>query len=376
MRRLFPTLPVPSRSTHRLLLGVRNPSPILFALPLHTPPLHGQRPHRRETRRGQSDRVRVRQRPIVRHQHRAEVSRGDQVPDLGRPRVHHVERIQPRHAAQAGDQAVGEDRLRDGDEHGAAERLREEHQRGPDRDVAPREHRLRGQVRLLHPQAEADAEDDLVGDPRGGAGVRAEGGQQAGADAHERGAEEHERGVVADGGDAGAGGDAGDDEGEHQRQGADAGLDGRDGGDGLEPDGEVEDHDDHGGAEAEGEAEPRGHAALLEDAGGDGGGFLLVALHEDEGGGEEEGEDEEGDDPPVGPRVGGAAPLESEEQADDGGEEEEVAEGVELEEFLPQGGAGGFLSRESEDQDDDHDRQGADGEVHVEAPSPEMGQRT
>ena len=175
---------------------------------------------------------------------------------------------------------------------------------------------------------------------------------------------------MAQGGDCGAGGDAGEHEAQHQRQGADPRRDGRDARDGLEPHGEVEDERDHGAAEAQREAEPRRHAALLEDAGRERGGRGVQVLRGEEGGGEEGGEDEERDDPARAPGVGGAAPFEGQEQADDAGDQEEIAQGVELEEFLPEGGRRCGVRRELEDEDDDGHGEGADGEVYVEAPAP------
>ena len=142
---------------------------------------------------------------------------------------------------QSFDEFVGEDILADGDEERAAELLHE-HDEGDTRGSVPAgEDGLRGEGGLLHAEAEAEAEEDLVADPFGVHGVRPESGDEAGADGHDGAAGEHEGDIVADTLDEEAGGDAGTDEAKYHGELVDAGFFGADVFDGLEPDGEVVD---------------------------------------------------------------------------------------------------------------------------------------
>nr|POE94412.1 hypothetical protein CFP56_16652 [Quercus suber] len=61
---------------------------------------------------------------------------------------------------EAGEEGVGEDVLRDGDEEGAAEGLGEDDDRGADGHVGRGQHRLRGDEALLGADAEAEAVED------------------------------------------------------------------------------------------------------------------------------------------------------------------------------------------------------------------------
>ena len=136
---------------------------------------------------------------------------------------------------------IREDVFRHGNKHGPAEELRAEGDGDTGRDVAERQHGLRGDIRLLKSEAETDAVEDLVADPFGFRDADVEGIEEADADGHEEDGQINEGHVGAyfPGEAAGQGdrGDLGEDEGEHVDGGGDGGVAVR----GLEPDGEVVD---------------------------------------------------------------------------------------------------------------------------------------
>lgn len=200
--------------------------------------------------------------------------------------------------------------------------------------------------------------------------VHLEGRQQARPDRQENRAEDHKGGVVTQARRQGARQDRGEDHGQDHGQQADAGLDGADVLDGLEPDGQVVDDDHHGRAQRKGGPRAGQDAALQEDARRDGGGVGLEDLDQDEADEQDAGQDEQGDDAGAAPGVLGAAPLQGEQEADDGGQEEEEAEAVELGQLLAVGQVGGGAVGDlEEDVDEDHG-DAAKGEVDIKAPAP------
>ena len=278
-------------------------------------------------------------------------------------------------ATDVANQPVRQHAITHGDEDRRAEELEEEHERRRDGDLRDVEDGLDDDLGLLEAEADAEADEDLVSDPFGVAGVAVKGRQEARADGRQRGAGEHEGGVVPRLGDEGAGDDGAEDARDQEGDVADAGLVRADALDGLEPDGEVVDDHEEGRAHAEGE-DPRGpDAPPPHHARVDRGGFRPPELDADEDDEADAEDDEEGDDPAAGPGVGGPAPLQRDEEADDPREEEGGAEDVDLREALAPGERAvrrvlapvgdGF-----EEEEDDGERDAADGEVDVEAPAP------
>lgn len=288
------------RHTRRLLRQL-----LLLDL-LDAPPLNPRRSENAETRHGQRNRERLDQRAVVRLQHPRQRIRAQRVPQLRRASANNGLRPDVgRDAAHALDELVGEDVLADGDEDGAAELLGEEHDGDADGDVLPGQHALDCDVGLLHAEAEAEAEKDLVADPVGVAAVGLERGEHASADGGDDGRGDEEGRVVAEARDEAAGDDAGDDEREDERDEHEAGVDGVGPFDGLEPDWHVIHDPHHCGGVAEGVQEGTGDGSLLDDAGRDGG--VVVAIRDldgDEGQEEECGKDQEYDDASTSPRIG------------------------------------------------------------------------
>ena len=184
--------------------------------------------------------------------------------------MHNVLGIEVRNAQRGDiiDQGIRPHVLPDRDENRAAEQLDEHDNRGADGHVDEIETRLGGDTGLLEAEARAEAEDDLVADPLGGGDVDSEGGEEAGADGHEDDGGVDEGHVVTDFRGQAAGDDGADDLGEDEGEVVDAGVDGVDAVDGLEPDGEVVDEEEEGGADAKREDAAEGDAALAGDAGG------------------------------------------------------------------------------------------------------------
>ena len=300
--------------------------------PLDTAPLHKNHAKRTQARHRHGDVPSLRQGLVVRHLHLRqqgfrhgvlETRRADVQDQLRAGELGHL-------AADVAHELVVEDVLGDGDHEGAAEGVEEHAHGGGGGDVAQGEDGLHGDEGLLHAEAHAQAEDDLVADPLRVGGGGLEGGEEAGADGGEEGGEVVEGHVVADDGGADAGDDVGRDEREDQGDAHDAGLECGGALDRLEPDGQPEDEDEEGAAQAEGEVARRRHVALLDDVEGDGGVGARELLRDDEDDGQHAREHEQEDDAPVGPRVGDAAPLEAEEAAHDVRDEDASPDHVEL----------------------------------------------
>lgn len=152
--------------------------------------------------------------------------------------------------------------LADRGENRPSEQLHEQYHGCPDRDVLDVETGLRRNAGLLEAETGAEAEDDLVANPFGGGDVDRECRQKAGADGHEDDGSVDEGHVVADFRGKGAGDDRADDLGEDEGEVINAGVDGVDTLNGLEPDGQVVDEEEEGGADEEGEKGTEGDAAL------------------------------------------------------------------------------------------------------------------
>lgn len=266
---------------------------------------------------------------------------------------------------------VGEDVLADGDEEGAAEGLREHHDGCADGDIVLGQRGLDGNKRLLHAEADTCTEDKLVADPLGRVGVSLEGGQEAGANGHEDRRQQHEWRVVADGGDGCTSNHGDDDEAENSGQVHDTGLCGTDAFDGLEPDGDVVDHDEESSTQHGNEPGGAPDIAVLENARRDSSILLFPDLDRDEANEKQTGNDEQGDDAAVLPLVFAATPLQSKEQADDSREEQGSTFEIELFDLLDPGSVDlGCLTLDLEERDDEGSGDGADRQVDVEAPSP------
>lgn len=261
--------------------------------------------------------------------------------------------------------------MTDGDENGASECLCEEHQRDANGDVFLAEHSLRSQHCLLHAQPHPEPKDDLVSNPLALACREVERRDQSSTDGHQASAGNHERRVVSQTTGGLSGTDRADDEGEHQGDCADAGLNGGDALDRLEPDGDVVHHDHHRRAQAEHEPHRRHDAAVEDDASGkrDVVGVAHPPLLGNEGNEKDSEKNEQGDDAPVGPGIRRSAPLQGQQQTDDAGEEEKLSEEIKLLELLTDGEAlvTGFVGLENEGDDDYGNR--SNGKVDVETPS-------
>lgn len=268
-------------------------------------------------------------------------------------------------------ESVGEHVLSDGDEEGAAEGLREHHDGSADRNVLLGEGSLHSDKHLLHAETDTGTEDELVTDPLRRVGVCLEGGQQTGTDGHQDGGQQHEGSVVADSSDESTRQHGNDDETEDGRQVHDTGLCGADTLDGLEPDGDVVDHDEESGTQHGTEPGGSPHVAVLEHARRNGGILLLPDLHSEETDNKETSDDQERDDAATLPLVLDATPLQGKEKADDGGEEQGSTLEIKLLDlFLPGSVDLGGLALDGEEGDDEGGRYGTEGQVDVEAPSP------
>ena len=201
------------------------------------------------------------------YQDRPQQLRRHDTPDIRRSSLHNHADMDALNMHQIILQLIRKDVLRDGDEDGAAERLPEENQRGADRHVLSRQDGLHGHVGLLHAKAHPEAVQDLVADPNAPSAVDFEGRDQARANGDDDGRQDHARRVVADLVGKPASGYAGYDYREHQRDGADTGLDGRHALDALEPDWDVVYHHEHRAASACCVVETRCYASLLENSG-------------------------------------------------------------------------------------------------------------
>lgn len=111
------------------------------------------------------------------------------------------------------------------------------------------------------------------------------------------------------------------------------------------------------------------HGALLDDADGKRRRLRHGDLDSSKGSSGESKEDEENNNSPVTPGVSRATPLQGKQQRHDGWDEKECAERVELRELLGEREVAlGLLGEIKEVEEDESG--GADGEVHIEAPSP------
>ena len=157
----------------------------LDVLSLHALPLHKRRAHNAHRARRHTNIKCLRQAQVVSSQHAWQELLLDLVLQLGCANAEHKGRVEVGHdGVQVLDELVGEDVLADGDEEGAAEGLAEHHGGGADGDVFGRENGLHRDEDLLHAEAHAGAEEELVTDPLCGVGVGFEGGEEAGADGH------------------------------------------------------------------------------------------------------------------------------------------------------------------------------------------------
>ena len=149
------------------------------------------------------------------------------------------------------DQPVRQHALTHRDKDRGAKELEEEHQGRGDGDLRDVEDRLDGDLGLLKTETDAEADDDLVSDPFGVTGLDVKGRQEARANGRQRGTGEHEGGVVANLGDERTGENGRYDRCNQERDVAYTGLIRADALDGLEPDGQIVDCDEEGGAHAE-----------------------------------------------------------------------------------------------------------------------------
>lgn len=234
------------------------------------------------------------------------------------------------------------------------------------------ERRLDGNHCLLHADADTETEQDLVADPLAVAGVDFEGGEETGADGHHDGRGDHEGRVVSKERDESTGDDGHEDDGQNHGDVLNTGLDGGCALDGLEPDGEVENHDEEGGTEGSTEPGTSPDGTVLEDAGRDSGSLLLPDLDGDESGNENSEEDEQSDDAAVAPGELGTTPLQSEEEADDTGDEEESTLKIEREDLVLDGRLlkSDLALGNLEEKNNEAGSDGTKGQVNVEAPSP------
>lgn len=136
---------------------------LLLLIALHTPPLRSQAPNDRQTRQDHTHQKALSERFVVRLQH----CRRSCSSVLFRDR-----RLQSRHAicnhecsvdpgslaAQLLQQLGRKEILADGQEDGAAEALRQEQRRGPERDVGARDDCLHRRERHLHAKTGTEAE--------------------------------------------------------------------------------------------------------------------------------------------------------------------------------------------------------------------------
>ena len=123
-----------------------------------------------------------------------------------------------------GDQFVGEDVLRNGDEEGASEDLNEHHDCRSGGNIINMENCLNGHKRLLEAHSGSKAEDDLIPNPHRMTSRGGEGGQEACSYGHENRRSNHERCVVTQQGDRHTGNNRQENLGKDQREVIDARL--------------------------------------------------------------------------------------------------------------------------------------------------------
>lgn len=273
---------------------------------------------------------------------------------------------------EVGGELVLEDVLGDADEESTAEGLGEHHDGGADSNVSVFEGGLDGNHGLLHADADTEAEEDLVADPFAVAGVDFKGGEETSTNGHHDGRGDHEGCVVSEEGDETTRDDGHEDDGQNHGNVLNTGLDGGCALNGLEPDGEVEDHDEEGGTESGSEPGTGPDCTVLEDAGRDSGSLLLPDLDTDESSNENAEENKQGDDAAVAPGELGATPLQGEEEGDNTGDEEESTLKIERENLVLDGRLleSDLALGDLEEQNDEASSDGTKGQVNVEAPSP------
>ena len=161
---------------------------------------------------------------------RSQVFRLNDVSEIRGARIDHHACVQAWHFCrkQSCNQATREHVLADRDKHGPAKLLAKEHQRYAGGNVDLVEASLRRHGALLHAEADAEADEDLVADPLGVAGVSVEGREEAGGDGYDDSGGKHKGDVVAEALGAATGEDGADDEGEDEGDGHDAGFYGGD----------------------------------------------------------------------------------------------------------------------------------------------------
>ncbi len=140
----------------------------------------------------------------------------------------------------------------------------------------------------------------------------------------------------------------------------------------MEPNRDIIDEEEEGGADREGEKAACVDGALTEDARGYRRILLLAPLDEEEGDDEHAEHHEQPDDSPIVPRVCCAAPLESKQEGDDGGDKNQRAERIEAYEALHESLLDRLLPFHGvrEEKTDDDKSNGTDWKVDVETPSP------
>lgn len=188
--------------------------------------------------------------------------------------------------------------------------------------------------RNLTSETDADTADDLVSNPFSGAGVNLEHVDQTRADRLDDGCNDHEVSELAKHRDESTGQDGQQTDRQDERDVANAGIGRRDVFDGLEVDGQVVDHDEHGADYEEHVGAGDSDVAVLQDPEGNQSALARVPFDADEDDDEQSKADQRSDNRRVLPGFGDAAPLQSEQVTDHGGHNDEGAGQVHLQEFL------------------------------------------
>jgi len=268
-------------------------------------------------------------------------------------------------------QAVRKDGLTDGDQGGAGHALEEDHHSRDAGHVGLRHHGLPHDDRDLDAQAEADARQRLVADPRAARRALLQRVDEAGAHRVEHAAQHQQRDEVAGDGDGGARHDAEERDAEDEGDVVDAGLGCRHAGHDLEVDGQVVQQQQEGAG-----VEGLEHGQEAERAAADESRYdQRPVAHPDLVGYEQRQQQHEAydhaDHVRAVPALRRAAPLQREDEAHERRHENKGTERVHLQDLLPQRGLlrPGHLGSLEED-DDEGSGSAADGQVDVEAPAP------
>ena len=274
-------------------------------------------------------------------------------------------------AGQVLDELVGEDVLANRDEESAAKSLEEHHGSGANGNVFCGKRCLNSNQDLLHTETDTSTEDELVANPLRGTTVDFHRCEQTGANGHEDRREEHERRVVTNSSYSATSNHRNDDEAEDGGEVHNSRLGCRSSLDGLEPDGQVVNHDEEASAQHGTEQCRSPDVAVQEDARRNRGIFLLPPLDSKEAACEENKEDQERNDATVLPLILAATPLESEQQANNSGQEASCSGKIELLNLLtPCSLDLSTTAGNLEEGDDKGRRDGTKGKVDVEAHSP------